>query len=105
MGSGGGGGDAVPSLQGAGSPSPLHFSLFKNTVFGTLGNDTTTDNDVKIRIITFKHNFRLTFSDSWRNCWQSTGVHKCGEIIHLVTITRLYGCVVEERIKLQNRYR
>ena len=49
------------SLQGAGSPSPLLFSLFKNTVFGTLRNDTTTDNDVNIRIITFKHNFRLTF--------------------------------------------
>ena len=50
-------------------------------------------------MITFKHNFPLTFSDLLPNCWQSTGVHKCDGITRLFTVTRLYKCVAEEGYK------
>ena len=42
-------------------------------------------------IITFKHNFRLTFFDSLQNCWQPTDVHKREAIIRLIN-TLLQMC-------------
>ena len=71
----------------------------QNTVFGTSRNDKTLVNDGNIAIITFKHNFPLTFSDLLPNCWQSTGVHKYDRTTRLFTVTRLYKSVAEERYK------
>ena len=42
------------------------FPFTQNTVFETFPNDKTTDNDGNERIIPFKHNFRLVFSNSLR---------------------------------------
>ena len=102
---GGRGWCSAVATRGWESVPPLPTSVYVKYCFGTSRNDKTTDNDGNIRIITFKHNFRLTISDSSRNCWQSTAAHKCGTITSLITVTRLYACVVEERITLQNRYR
>ena len=52
---------------------------------------------IEKRIMTFKHNSRLKFFDSLRNCWQPTAVHKCDAIICL--INSLFGCVAKEGCK------
>ena len=86
----------MPSLSGDRAPR-FHFT--QNTVFARSRNDKAIVNDGNIAIITFKHNFPLTFSDLLPNCWQSTGVHKCDGITRLFTVTRLCKCVAEERYK------
>ena len=86
----------MPSLLGGRVP---RFQFTQYTVFATSRYDKTIVNDGNIAIITFKHNFPLTFSDLLPNCWQSTGVHKCDGIIRLFTVTRQYKCVAEERYK------
>ena len=78
---------------------PPNFKFTQYTVFATSRNDKTTVNDGNIAIITFKHNFPLTFSDLLPNCWQSTGVHKRDGITRLFTVTRFYKCVAKERYK------
>ena len=77
----------------------LRFQFTQNAVFATSRKDKSIVNHGNIAIITFKHNFPLTFSDLLPNCWQSTGVHKCDGITRLFTVTRLYKCVAEEGYK------
>ena len=97
-------GSAVATVGPGGSCPPLtaahapHFGLLK-ILFLKHHVMMTIDNMMeKEIIITFKHNFRLTFLDSVQNCWQPIVVHKCGAIIRLIS-TPLRS-VTEERCKL-----
>ena len=81
---------AVSSLRGAREDrAPLtaaaapHFGLLK-ILFLEHRPKTRQQAMMEKGIITFKHNFSLTFSRSLRNCWQPTAVHISDAIFRLI---------------------